>query len=78
MWEATQVAHREAFDDLVQAVGNAESTDDQSMSEEYVIYGRFVRKYYIKRWFCLYQLNFNADDKQRMNILALSIMRSMI
>jgi hypothetical protein len=28
--EATKVAHREAFDELVQAVGNAGSTDDQA------------------------------------------------
>ena len=34
VWEVTKVAHREAFDELVQAVGNAGSTDDQSISEE--------------------------------------------
>lgn len=34
LWEETKVAHKEAFDELVRAVGNAENTDDQSMSEE--------------------------------------------
>ena len=34
VWEAAKVAHREAFDELVQPVGNAGSTDDQSISEE--------------------------------------------
>ena len=33
-WEAAKVAYREAFDELVQTVGNAGSTDDQSVSEE--------------------------------------------
>ena len=33
-WEATQSAHKEAFDELVQAVRDAEIADDQSMSEE--------------------------------------------
>lgn len=34
LWEATEVAHRKAFDELVQAVRSAESMDDQSMNEE--------------------------------------------
>lgn len=29
LWEDTKVAHKEAFDELVWAVGNAENTDDQ-------------------------------------------------
>ncbi len=33
-WEATKSAHKEAFDELVQAVRDANITDDQSMSEE--------------------------------------------
>ena len=33
-WEATEVAHREAFDELVQTVRNAEGIDTQSMNEE--------------------------------------------
>ncbi len=34
LWEATKVAHKEAFDELVRAVTNGEDTDNQSMSEE--------------------------------------------
>lgn len=34
LWEATKSAHKEAFDELVQAVRDAKITDDQSMSEE--------------------------------------------
>ena len=34
LWEATKAAHREAFETIVQAVENAETTDDQSMSVE--------------------------------------------
>lgn len=33
-WEATKAAHKEAFDELVQAIRNAEGTDEQSISEE--------------------------------------------
>lgn len=34
LWEATRSAHKEAFDELVQAVRDPNITDDQSMSEE--------------------------------------------
>ena len=34
LWEATKSAHKEAFDELVQAVRTSEISDDQSMSEE--------------------------------------------
>ena len=34
LWEATKSAHNEAFNELVQAVRDAEVTDDQSKSEE--------------------------------------------
>jgi len=34
LWEATKSAHKEAFDEFVQAFRNAKITDDQSMSEE--------------------------------------------
>ena len=34
LWEGTKVAHRKAFEDLTQALGDAKRTDDQSMSEE--------------------------------------------
>ncbi|KAI4287425.1 MAG: hypothetical protein L6R35_003318 [Caloplaca aegaea] len=34
LWEATKSAHKEAFDELVQAVRNAKITDDQFMSED--------------------------------------------
>ena len=33
-WEATKSAHKEAFDELVQAVRDAKIADDQSMSEK--------------------------------------------
>lgn len=33
-WEATKSAHKEAFDEIVQAVRDAKITDDQSISEE--------------------------------------------
>lgn len=33
-WEATEVAHKEAFDELVRTVRNAESDDTQPMNEE--------------------------------------------
>ena len=33
-WEATKSAHKEAFDELVQAVRDARIADDQPMSEE--------------------------------------------
>lgn len=34
LWEATKIAHQEAFDEVNQAIGDAESADNQSMSEE--------------------------------------------
>ena len=34
LWEATKSAHKEAFDEIFQAVRDAKTTDDQSMSEE--------------------------------------------
>ena len=34
LWKATKEAHREAFNELVQAVENAEGTEDQSISVE--------------------------------------------
>lgn len=34
LWEATEAAHKEAFDELVQTVKSAESMDNQSMNEE--------------------------------------------
>ena len=34
LWETTKIAHREAFDEIYQAIRDAKSTDDQSMSEE--------------------------------------------
>jgi hypothetical protein len=33
-WEATKIAHREAFDEVNQAIRDSKSADDQSMSEE--------------------------------------------
>ena len=34
LWETTKAAHRDAFEEVVHSVGNAEITDDQSMSIE--------------------------------------------
>lgn len=34
LWEAAKVAHKEAFDEFVQAIRNAENTGDRSLSEE--------------------------------------------
>ena len=34
LWEATKAAHKDAFNEIVQAVRDAKTTDDQSMSEE--------------------------------------------
>ena len=33
-WEATEVAHQEAFDELLQTIRSAENGDDQSMNEK--------------------------------------------
>ena len=35
-WEATDVAHKEAFDETVQIVRSAKSIDNQLMSEEHL------------------------------------------
>jgi len=55
LWEATKMAHKEAFNGLVQAVGNAESIDEKSRSEgleencpfdigEYNVPPKFIRR----------------------------------